>query len=682
VKEKIELKAIEPHQFDFIYDNHRYLLNSGGVGCLSGDTIIRLNRCGKGFKTTLEKAYKSWHGLNKNRKNFDHNSKTCIRSFNGNSVQLNEINDICYSGIKPVYLLTLENGLKVKATIEHKILTRAGWIELGDLKIGDNIACDNPKAIKSNKKAVRYKDEYFDGLLNHPYARKNGKKTPTRVEKHRIIYEAQENGIDLDSYLICLRSKDTEGFKKRYCFSYVNPGKYEIHHVDFNHFNNDPDNLRCMKISDHKKLHANENKFNFGQGLVYYSSLKSVKYYGLSHTYDICCAYSPHNFTANDIIVHNSGKTYGIVLRTLRLCIMHPGIFVLIGAQTYPLLRDTTLREFANVVLPLNIIDQYNKTEQHFKFKNGSEVIFRAFDDPNKLKSLNLGACGVEEMTDISEEIFKMLRTRLRQDKMPCCLYGATNPGTFGNWVYKYFIEEPITNSNVIYSISADNFYLPKPYLEDLDTMRKSNPEYYERMVMGKWGVLEGLIYNLPVKQRCNNLPLDKKYHGIIAGLDFGFTHPTAFIIIGYIEDKYYIIDEVYQHKMTSSDIIEAVRKKLTEYPIDVIYCDSARPEIIEDLKRAGIPAQDSVKDVFEGIMHVKSLIGTGDLIVNDKCFYTLREFDSYIWDSKSTVKEIPLKVNDDCMDAIRYALYTHRKKACVSIFIEGATRDTAEMDW
>ena len=110
-----------------------------------------------------------------------------------------------------------------------------------------------------------------------------------------------------------------------------------------------------------------------------------------------------------------SGKTYSIVIKTLLLIANNPGIFILIGAQTYPLLRDTTLREFLNVV-PDEIITRFNTTQNHFIFKNGAEVIFRSFDDPNKLKSLNLGACGIEEMTDIDEEIFKMLRTRMRQD--------------------------------------------------------------------------------------------------------------------------------------------------------------------------------------------------------------------------------------------------------------------------
>jgi len=382
----------------------------------------------------------------------------------------------------------------------------------------------------------------------------------------------------------------------------------------------------------------------------------------IPHQYDF--VYSESRYVLNSGGV-GSGKTYGIALKALSLLLnpKYKGIFGLIGAQTYPLLRDTTLREFIAITTPLNVIKQYNKTEQHFKFHNGSELIFRAFDDPNKLKSLNLGFCGVEEMTDIPEEIFKMLRTRMRQDRMPGCIFGATNPGTFGNWVYKYFMEKPIANSEVVYSVSADNHHLPAVYLEDLETLKASNPEYYERMVMGKWGSLEGVIYNLPMAQRIprEEMPVQNHFHRVIAGLDFGFTHPTAMCIMGQREDTHYLFNEHYQHKMTSSEICEMVKKKVDLYDIEVVYCDYSRPEIIEDLQRAGVPAVQCIKDVFDGIMHVKSLIGNKQLYVARECLYALREFDSYIWDVKNTVKEVPLKVNDDMADAIRYCLFSDR---------------------
>jgi len=381
-----------------------------------------------------------------------------------------------------------------------------------------------------------------------------------------------------------------------------------------------------------------------------------------------------------------SGKTYSIVLRSLKLSLEYPGIKGLLGAQTMPLLRDTTMSEFENLV-PSKLIKTYNKSTKTFVFKNGSTILFRSFDDANKFKSMNLGFIGIEEMTDVKHEIFKMLRTRLRQKDVIHSLFGATNPGAFTNWVYKDFFENPIPGSKVITSISRDNPFLPVSYLEDLETLRVTNPEYYSRMVEGIWGALEGVIYQLSMSQRVEHSNLPGEYDQIIAGLDFGHDHPTALSVIGLRDPFCYIIDELYKRQLSTSSIISEVKRYHTQYKFSAIYCDGARPEIIQDLQNAGLPAIDGIKDVFEGIMFVQGLVNSGRIIVSKNCHYTLREFDSYIWDQGSAFKEQPIKLNDDCMDGIRYALFTHLRSSVnvprMSVhgvtYDKGKQRDAAE---
>ena len=348
----------------------------------------------------------------------------------------------------------------------------------------------------------------------------------------------------------------------------------------------------------------------------------------------------------------------------------------MIGARTFPQLRDTTMREFFNLC-PSQWIANHNKANHIVKLHNKSEVIFKQFDDASKIKSYTLGAAAIEEMSDVPEEFFKMLRTRMRQPGMPGTIFGATNPDVFGNWVYKRFIENPVENSEVIYSNTSRNSYLPPEFLADLEELKKTNPEYYRRMVEGQWGAMEGLIYNLPIRSivempafedRDHWIPWRKTFDRFIAGLDFGFDHPTAMSIIGKKRELSYLCDEIYQRGLTGPEIVDIVKRKCIAWNIDVVYCDGARPEIIEDLQRAGVPAQPAIKDVFEGIMYMKGRINSGEFMVNRACNFHLREFNSYIWDKKNTVKEVPVKANDDAMDSTRYAEYSDRHNANVDM--------------
>ena len=357
-----------------------------------------------------------------------------------------------------------------------------------------------------------------------------------------------------------------------------------------------------------------------------------------------------------------SGKTYSLVIKSILLIIENPGIYGLIGGQTMPLVRNTIMRDFF-YLCPEEIIQDHNKTLNYVRFVNDSELIFLPFDEHTKLKSLNLGFICIEEMTGIKEEIFKILRTRLRQKNMPCQLFGGTNPAGFQHWIYKYFIDSPIPDSEIIYSKSFDNKFLPKEYLNDLESLKKANPEYYNRMVLGKWGQLEGLIYNITQENILKESELPQEYKRIILGLDFGFEHPTGILVIGQLENKYFVIEEVYKKGLTSGDIENEIKKVFDKYyGIDYIYCDSARPEIIEDLRRSGYPAVKSRKDVFLGIMAIKTLLGQKELYICDNCTNLLRESENYIWD-KDTPREQPIKFMDDLLDALRYAIFTDIKK-------------------
>ena len=292
------------------------------VGCLAGDTIINYSRQKYGRKNTIEHLYKAHNGLYKNWKyNFDFRP-TFVRSLTEqNYIQLNEIDDVVYSGVKDLYLLTLENGNQLKATAEHLIMTKRGWIETIKLLPTDEVMCDTLHAVKTKTHKIKMSNLQIIGLQYHPYARKN-KCTKRhggsfcidgytkKMDKHRLIYEAHINNLSYNEYINILRTDQ----EKSKTLQYIDPSIYDIHHIDENHKNNNVDNLIHILKKDHKILHSQKNKYNFGQGIPQWSRVKNIQYWGQDHTYDICCIKN-HNFVANGMIVHNSGK--GLMLALL-----------------------------------------------------------------------------------------------------------------------------------------------------------------------------------------------------------------------------------------------------------------------------------------------------------------------------------------------------------------------------
>ena len=82
------------------------------------------------------------------------------------SIQINRIADIVYTGDKEVYELTTHKGYKIKATREHKFLTPYGWKPLSELKELDCVAITDFISRTTNQPNYDYE---FDYIVNIEY---------------------------------------------------------------------------------------------------------------------------------------------------------------------------------------------------------------------------------------------------------------------------------------------------------------------------------------------------------------------------------------------------------------------------------------------------------------------------------------------------------------------------------
>jgi len=289
------LKVID----DDMQDN--YLIIEGDGGCLTGDTIIRYNRGHNAMKIKLKKLFDSYEKAKQgiSKKKFDLSIPTYIRAYNGKEIKLHKLKDVFYSGRKIVYLLSLEDEKNIRATATHKFLTKEGWKSLSNLTTEDYLFCDKPKAEKNGRRKVRLKDINLS-VLYHPFKDERGE-----VEVHRLIYESRLNNLEFIEYLDILLNEA----EKSKTLQFINPASYVIHHKDFCHYNNSIENLQLMTREEHNKIHSINAYKNFSQGQPILVKIKSIEEKGEEDVYDIECEEPYHNFVANDIVVHNSGKS-------------------------------------------------------------------------------------------------------------------------------------------------------------------------------------------------------------------------------------------------------------------------------------------------------------------------------------------------------------------------------------
>ena len=343
-----------------------------------------------------------------------------------------------------------------------------------------------------------------------------------------------------------------------------------------------------------------------------------------------------------------SSKTYSLCQMMIVYCLTTPGKMVSIVRKTFPILRGTVMRDFIEVMRELDLYEEKNhhKTEQIYHFPNGSQIEFFAADNEQKLRGRKRDVLWVNESNELNFEEFTQLNMRTA-DK----LIFDFNPSENFHWLYD-LISRP--EAILIHSTYKDNPFLPESQVKEIENLIMYDESYYKIYALGEKGTGKTTIYTH--WKHYEHLPEIKETY---YGLDFGFNHPTALIEVNIIDNTCYVKEIIYKEGLTSTDLI----KMMNELQISKkkeIACDTARPEIIEDLRRKGYNAKAAIKDVKDGIDSVKS----SGLLIHKESINILKEISSYKWKVNGDILlDEPVKVYDDAMDAMRYAIHYWKSK-------------------
>ena len=167
-----------------------------------------------------------------------------------------------------------------------------------------------------------------------------------------------------------------------------------------------------------------------------------------------------------------SGKSQALCQEAIRLCYLNPGRMGLLGAPTYPMLRDATQATLLEILECNRIPFEHNKAENTLTLKDTwSRIIFRPVDDFERLRGTNLAWFGLDELTYTQEQAWLRLEGRLRDPKASrLCGFAVWTPKGF-DWVHRKFVSNSNTNYKTILAAPQENRFL----LEKI-------PDFYARL--------------------------------------------------------------------------------------------------------------------------------------------------------------------------------------------------------
>lgn len=377
------------------------------------------------------------------------------------------------------------------------------------------------------------------------------------------------------------------------------------------------------------------------------------------------------------------GKTIAGTVEALKMMMKYPGSEGLIGRYTDRELRQTTWKEFVNVIPPELVRDE-NKAQLKLTLINGSTALGMHLQNEERLRSLNLGWAMIDEAPEVSESVYNQLLARMR-GYGPRRIWLVGNPEG-RNWIYHKFVGPWVAGSEAkdhayFQGKTTDVSFLPPDYIESL--YASYDEDWALRFINGSWDVFEGQVY--PMFERSTHvLPADfriPKEWPRFLGVDHGWSDPFAAVwMAADFEGNYYVYDCYYRKLTTIEDnsraILERSEGQTFTFKVLAPYSDKTEPgtgKKFSDLYReAGLHLQEQRSRVMAGVARVRELLQPRDgrrhpldrsidrapkFYVLSHCKPVITEFQVYrfppVKDEKNS-QEKPMDKDNHLMDAIR----------------------------
>lgn len=379
-----------------------------------------------------------------------------------------------------------------------------------------------------------------------------------------------------------------------------------------------------------------------------------------------------------------TGKSRACLEKLHTMALLNPGMRGMIVRKTFASLSSTALVTWKQHVIPealeTGLVTQYGGGTQEppsYRYTNGSVVGIAGMDKSTRIMSSEYDVVYVQEATELTQDDWEALTTRLRNGKVSFQqLLADCNPSSPSHWL-KLRCDEGKTK--MLLSTHEDNPTLfndagelteaGKAYIGKLDNLTGPRKQ---RLRFGKWVGAEGVIYE----------DFDASVHVVDElpeivttywAIDFGFTNPFVWQEWGEDADgRLYLMRELYRTQRLVTDHAAEIRSltKDSQRP-QVIVCDhdaEGRATLERALGCSTVAANKKVTQGIQATAQRMALAGDGKprifvyrkaLVSRDQSLVDARkpsctqdEIPGYIWDG---TKESPVKANDHGCDAMRY---------------------------
>ena len=231
----------------------------------------------------------------------------------------------------------------------------------------------------------------------------------------------------------------------------------------------------------------------------------------------------------------------------------------LVGAPTYPMLRDATVASLCELLDDVKIAFDMNKSTNTMTIPEvGSRILFRSLDEYERLRGTSLAWFGVDELTYVPEQAWLRLEARLRDPKADLLGgFGVGTPNGF-DWVYRRFRADPVKGSELIEAKPFENRHVLDRTPDYYERLQASYDEqFYRQEVLGEFvNTRSGQVYyGFERKEHVGQFELQNDAP-LLWTWDFNL-HPMCSLICQQKDDAVYVLDEIVLDSSSTPEVCD-----------------------------------------------------------------------------------------------------------------------------
>lgn len=303
----------------------------------------------------------------------------------------------------------------------------------------------------------------------------------------------------------------------------------------------------------------------------------------------------------------------------------------------------------------------------------GQKIVFKAADNPKKIKSINLGRGYIkyawfEEIDQFGgiEEIRNILQSLFRgEDKKRISFYSFNPPKSAKSWVNQE-VKVKKVGRRIHHStyLSVPREWLGELFITEAEHLKTVNENSYRHEYLGdEVGTGLEIFTNVIIREiTIDEMAIFDNYR---QGLDFGYAvDPLAFERMHYDKKrrKVFYLDEISGINLFNRTFYE----KASKYNDIMTIADSAEPKSIAELKDLGMRIKGAKKGKGSIEYGIKFLQDMNEIIIDpNRCPRAAKEFVNYAleMDRNGEVKSRFPDKDNHTIDTSRYALEDDMKR-------------------